>query len=156
TGDSIGTRIYNETYTTAIDWTPNFQLPPFAQNRFNLTPSVALANVDPGPFLIASERTNGRFVSQSKRLSYALSAAPTLYGRFGGFGPFAAFRHSITPTFGYTYAPAAHVSDEYLAATGRFRKGYVGAIALNTVNFGLSTVLEAKVLAAGDTGQGQK
>ena len=36
-----------------------------------------------------------------------------------GFGPFARFRHSISPTFGYAYAPAATVSDEFLAALGR-------------------------------------
>jgi len=157
-GDSVGVRVYAESFRTDMDWTPTFQLPPFGQNKFNLSPIIGLANVDPGAFWVATERTNGRFVSQSKRLSYGLNAAPTLYARFSGFGPFSAFRHTVTPSIGYTYAPAAHVSDEYLAATGRWRKGYVGAIAQNVINAGLSTSLEAKVSTPGDTAadQGQK
>lgn len=150
TGDSVGVRVYGETFRTNVDWTPSFQLPPFGQNKFNLSPSITLANVDPNAFWVATERSNGKFVSQSKRLSYGLNAAPTLYARFSGFGPFTTFRHSITPSIGYSYAPTGHVSDEYLVATGQIRKGYLGAISQNMINFGLSTVLEAKV-ASSDT-----
>jgi hypothetical protein len=145
TGDSVGTRIYSETFKTAVDWTPTFQMPSIGHNRLNLAPSITLANVDPGPFWIATERTNGKFVSQSKRLLYGLNASPTFYARFSGFGPFSAFRHAVSPTFGYTYAPAGHVSDEYLTAIAGVRKGYVGDITQNTINAGLSTVLEAKI-----------
>jgi hypothetical protein len=151
TGDSVDSRIYGETYQTAVDWTPTFQMPSIGQNRFNLAPIITLANVDPGPFWVSSERTNGKFVSQSKRLAYGLSASPTLYARFPGFGPFSTFRHSISPTIGYTYAPAGHISDEYLAALGRWRKGYLGSITQNAINFGLNTTLEAKVAARGDS-----
>jgi LptD protein len=150
TGDSTGVRVYGETFRTNVDWTPNFQLPPLGQNRFNLSPSITLANVDPNAFWVATERSNGKFVSQSKRLSYGLNASPTLYARFSGFGPFTTFRHSISPSFGYSYAPAGHVSDEYLAATGQIRKGYLGAISQNLISFGVSTALEAKV-ASSDT-----
>ncbi|HEY6219832.1 MAG TPA: putative LPS assembly protein LptD, partial [Gemmatimonadaceae bacterium] len=150
-GDSTGTRIYAQTFETDVDWTPTFQLPPLGQNRFNLAPSITLANVDPGPFWIATERTNGQFVSQGKRLAYGLSASPTIYGLFGGLGPFSAFRHSITPTIGYTYAPAGHVSDEYLQALGRWRKGYVGDITQNQISFGMSTALEGKVTGPNDS-----
>ena len=88
TGDSVDTRIFGSSIRTDVDWTPTFQMPSLGHNHFNLVPSVTLANVDPGPFWIATERTNGRFVSQQKRLAYGLSASPTLYARFGGFGPF--------------------------------------------------------------------
>ena len=156
TGDSVDTRVYNEIYQTDIDWTPAFQLPPLRSNRWNLSPSVSLANVDPGAFWVATERTNGRYVAQSKRLSYGVSATPTLYGLFGGFGPFAALRHTLTPSIGYTFAPTGTISDEYLVATRRSRKGYLGALRQNSVAFGMTTSLEAKV--AGDTllGQGGK
>lgn len=156
TGDSVETRIYREIYQTDVDWTPAFQLPPFRQNRLNLSPNITLANVDPGAFWVASERTNGKYVRQTKRLSYGLSATPTLYGLFGGFGPFAALRHTVTPNFGYTFAPTGKVSDEYLLATRRSRKGYLGALRQNAVSFGMSTSLEAKVATDTTMGQGGK
>jgi hypothetical protein len=155
-GDSLDSRVFGEVYQTDLDWTPTFSLPPMRHNRWNLTPGIALANVDPGAFWVATERSNGRFVSQAKRLSYSLSATPTFYGLFRGFGPFGALRHTVTPSFGYTYAPAAHVSDEYLEATRRSRKGYLGAIRLNQINFGLNTSLEARLAGDSTRGGGKK
>ena len=155
-------RIYAQTYHTQVDWTPSFTLPSLGRNKFNLTPSVSLSNVDGGAFWIRNERTGGEWVHQSKRLSYGLSASPTLYGLFDrggkGFGPFARIRHAIQPTFGYSYAPAAEVSDEYLAAQGRTRvsstgssTGYLPSLAQNSLNVGLSTNVEAKVRSRNDT-----
>jgi len=157
-GDSTGSRIYAESFETDVDWTPTFQLPPFFQNRFNLSPSISLSNVDPGPFWIATERTNGKFIQQSKRVSFGVSASPTIYGLFGGIGPFSAIRHSISPTLGYSYAPKGHISDEYLAALGRWRKGYLGDIEQQQMTFGINTLLEGKVSNPADTlpGQGTK
>ena len=37
------TRIFAATYRTDVDWAPDFTLPPFARNRFNLTPSISFA-----------------------------------------------------------------------------------------------------------------
>ena len=143
-------RIYAQTYHTEVDWTPSFTLPSLGRNKFNLTPSVSLSNVDGGAFWIRNERTGGQWVHQSKRLTYGLSASPTLYGLFDrggkGFGPFARIRHAIQPTFGYNYAPSAEVSDEYLAALGRTKKsstgsstGYLPSLAQNSLSVGLST-----------------
>ena len=91
--------------------------------------------------LIRNERTNGQWVHQTKRPSFGLSASPTLYGLFGGFGPFTRIRHFISPTFGYAYAPAAEVSDEFLQALGRTRKsssssstGYLPSLAQNSLS----------------------
>jgi hypothetical protein len=156
TGDSIDTRIFQEIYQTDLDWTPSFQLPSTRSNRWNLVPGIALSNVDPGAFWVSTERTNGRFVSQAKRLTYSLSASPTVYGLFGGFGPFAAFRHTLTPNFGYTFAPEKKVSDEYLLATRRSRKGYLGSLRRNEVSFGLNTSVEAKMAGDSAAGGGRK
>ena len=145
TGDIIDTRVFAATYRTDIDWTPDFSLPPLARNRFNLTPSLSLQNVDPGPFWVASERSAGQFVHQSKRFTAGLSASPTLFGLFRGFGPFQRIRHQISPTIGYTFAPAADVSDEYLRALGRTRKGYLGSLMQNAITFGLTQNFEAKL-----------
>ena len=76
--------MFAATYNTNIDWTPEFALPALARNMFNLTPSVSLQNVDPGPFWVASERTNGQYVHQSKRLTLRTSASPTIFGLFRG------------------------------------------------------------------------
>jgi hypothetical protein len=145
TGDIIERRIYAATYRTDVDWTPEFALPALARNKFNLTPSIAFSNVDPGPFWVASERTNGRYVHQSKRWSAGISASPTIFGLFPGFGPFSRFRHSITPSITYTYAPESHVSNDYLAALGKTRHGYLGNLMQNAINFGLNQNIEAKV-----------
>ena len=155
-------RVYAATYNTQVDWSPSFALPPLGRNLFNLTPSVALSNVDGNAFWIRNERTGGKWVHQSKRLTFGVSAAPTLFGLFDrggkGFGPFARIRHSISPTFGYAYAPAATVSDEFLAALGRTRKsnsnsatGYLPSLAQNSLNIGLSTNVEAKLRSREDS-----
>ncbi|HEX7978062.1 MAG TPA: putative LPS assembly protein LptD [Gemmatimonadaceae bacterium] len=155
-------RIYAATYKTEVDWTPSFALPPIGRNLFNLTPSVALSNVAGSAFWIRNERTGGQWVHQRKRLTFGLSAAPTLFGLFDrggkGFGPFARIRHSISPTFGYAYAPAATVSDEFLQAIGGTRRsstsastGYLPSLAQNSLNIGLSTNVEAKLRSRNDS-----
>jgi hypothetical protein len=150
-------RIYATTYSTTADWTPIFTLPPFFRNKFNLSPSASLQNVDGSPFWIRNERTGGEWVHQSKRATFALSAAPTLYGLYGGFGPFTRLRHAISPSITYQWGPAGHVSDEFLAATGRTKaglngaSGYLGNLPLSSLSLGLSTNIEAKVHSANDS-----
>ncbi len=150
-------RIYATTYSTTADWTPVFSLPPLFHNKFNLSPSVSFSNVDGSPFWIRNERTGGEWVHQSKRPTFTLSATPTLFGLYGGFGPFTRIRHSISPTIGYSYAPAANVSDDFLAATGRTRvganggRGYLGGLRQNSLSLGLNTNIEAKTRSVNDS-----
>ena len=151
-------RIFATTYNTQVDWTPQFTLPPLAGNRFNLSPSVALSNVDGSAFWIRNERTGGQWVHQSKRPLFSLSASPTLFGLFGGFGPFTRIRHAIAPTLSYSFAQKRDVSDEFLAATGRTRigsngepNGYLGGLAVSSLTFGLSTNVEAKLRSHNDS-----
>jgi hypothetical protein len=151
-------RIYSTTFGTQVDWTPSFTLPPLARNNFNLSASMSLQNVEGAAYWIRNERTNGEWVHQSKRPTFGISASPTLFGLFGGFGPFTRIRHSITPVIGYQYAPQADVSDEFLAAIGRTRvgangqaTGYLGALRQNALSFQLSTNLEAKTRAPNDS-----
>ncbi|MBA3670550.1 MAG: LPS-assembly protein LptD [Gemmatimonadaceae bacterium] len=152
-------RIYAQTYRTEIDWTPSFTLPPIARNNLNLSPSLSFTNVDGGALVVRNERTGGRWVHQTKRPTFGLGASPTLYGLFGGFGPFSAIRHSISPTLGYSFAPSAQVSDEYLAAVGRTKysptrgdtSGYLGSLAQNALTLGFSTNIEAKTKTLNDS-----
>ncbi len=144
-------RVFQSTFRTDVDWNPSFSLPPFFQNRFKLAPSVSLQNVDPGPFWVRTELSGGEFVHQEKRLTYGVSATPTLYGIWPGFGPFSRFRHSINPGFSYSYARKKEVSREYLAALGKHREGYLGALAQSAVSMSLSQNIEAKVRIPGDS-----
>jgi hypothetical protein len=145
------TRIFASTFRSDIDWTPGFEIPAFPRNRFNFSPSISLQNVDPGPFAVKTERTNGEYVHQSKRLTLGLSASPTLYGFFPGISRFAAFRHSIITNLGFSMAPRANVSDEFLQAVGATRVGYRGGLPQKSLSFGLSTNFEGKLKSPTDT-----
>jgi hypothetical protein len=68
-----------------------------------------------------------------------------------GLGPVARLRHSISPAISYSYSPAASVSDDYLAALGRSRVGYLGALAQNRISLNLATNLEAKLRSDSDS-----
>ncbi|MFL5605891.1 MAG: putative LPS assembly protein LptD, partial [Gemmatimonadaceae bacterium] len=159
--DSLGhvtDRIYTTTYGTSVDWTPSFTLPPLARNNFNLTPQVSLSNVEgSAPYWVRNHRTGGQWVHQSKRLTFGLSASPTLFGLFGGFGPFTRIRHSISPTVTYLYAPASKVSNEFLAAFGQSAfsstggTGYLGNLQQSSLTFGLATNVEAKTRSLNDS-----
>lgn len=142
-------RVFRNTFRTDIDWNPGFTLPPLFQNRFKISPSVSLQNVDGNPFWVRTEQSGGRFVHQSKRLVYSLSAAPTVFGLWPGFGPFRRLRHAISPVVSYSYAPRANVSDAYLQATGQIRQVYLGSLAQNSVSLSLSQNIEAKVRRSG-------
>ena len=151
-------RVFRRTFLTSVDWNTGINLPNFSGGRWNVSPSVGIANVDPGPFLLRSQFSGGEWVNQTKRLTLGVGTAPTLYRRFGGFGPFEALRHSIQPSLSYSYAPAAKVGTEYLLARGLNPGSYIGALAQSAVTLNLSTVLEAKlregrVAAAADAGE---
>ncbi|MEO7083368.1 MAG: putative LPS assembly protein LptD [Gemmatimonadaceae bacterium] len=155
TGQVIDTRIFAATYRTDFDWIPDLTsigIPGFGQNRFNFSPTISFQNVDPGPYWVASEQTDGKFVHQSKRITAGVSASPTLYALFQhSIGPFSAIRHSISPTLSFTLAPATDVSDEYLKALGRTRAGYLGNLAQQSLSFGLTQNFEAKIRNRADT-----
>ena len=148
------TRVFERRFTTDVNWTTGISLPPLLQGTWNVVPNVSIQNVDPGfGFLVRSERTGGEFIAQSKRLVYGVSASPTVYGLLPGFAAFSRLRHSIRPALSYTFAPAATVSDEFLAAVGRTRVGYLGSLAQNNVSLGLSQTLEARLRSVTDTAQ---
>ena len=147
-------RVYGQTYQTAIDWNPTFTLPVPAilQQKFKVSPSISLQNVDGGqPFWVRNQFTGGKYVNQSKRLTYGLSSSPTVFGILPGFGPFQRFRHTLSPTFSYQYAPAKTVSTEFLEAISQSRQVYLGALAQNSISFGLNQNVEAKVRPSADT-----
>ena len=146
------TRIYARTFETNADWNTSFGLPAFLRGTWNISPSVQVSNVDPASGLfVRTERSGGKWVSQSKRLSYAISSSPTFYGFLPGLGLVSKIRQTISPGISYSYSPAQAVSDEYLAALGRTRVGYLGSLKQNHVSLNVSTVFEAKLKAPLDS-----
>ena len=145
------TRIFSRTFRTDVDWQTGISLPSISQGRWNVSPSVSIVNIDPAALWVRTELSGGQYVSQGKRLQYGVSASPTFFGLFPGFGPYTRFRHAVTTSLGYAYAPAAEVSDEFLAALGQTRQGYLGSLAQNQVSLSFSTNLEAKLKSRTDT-----
>ena len=139
------TRVFGRTFRTDIDWQTGISLPAISQGRWNISPSVSIVNIDPSGLWVRTELSGGEYVRQSKRLQYGVSASPTFFGLFPGFGPYSRFRHAVTTSVSYSYAPAAEVSDAFLAALGRTRQGYLGSLAQNQVSLSFSTNIEAKL-----------
>ena len=144
-------RVFSRTYLSQINWDFSFGLPSFFQGTWNLAPSVSLSNVDPGAFFVRSHFSGSRWVSQSKRPSFSLSISPTFFGLFPGFGSVSRFRHSLTPSFQYSFAPSATVNNDYMLATGRTSSGYLGNLAQNRVTMSLTQSIEAKIKQGGDS-----
>lgn len=149
-------RIYQKTYLTTLDFDLNFAMPnlrvtQLGLDKWNIVPSVAISSIDPGPLFVRSERTGTQWKSQGKRLTYGLNVSPTFFGLFDFSGAIGRFfgiekiRHSITPAFIFSYAPAAKVGDDYLLALGRSPNGYLGNLAQNRVQLTLTSSIEAKL-----------
>ncbi|MEP6905757.1 MAG: putative LPS assembly protein LptD, partial [Gemmatimonadales bacterium] len=141
-------RTFARTYSTELDWQTSFGLPTLFTNTWKLSPNVGISNVDSRPYWVRTEQTGGKFVHQSKRLNYSLSASPTFFGLFPGIGSITRFRQSVSPRISFTYAPSATVSKEFLAAYNRSPIGYIGSLAQNQVSVQLSTDIEAKMRSA--------
>ena len=138
-------RVFARRFSTEIDWSTGFSLPQFLPTTLKLSPSISIVNVDPRAYWVRTEQSGGRYVHQSKRLAYGASMSPTFFGLFPGIGPITRFRHTISPSINYSYAPAAKVSSEYLAALNTDPTSYLGSLASNNITIGLSQVLEAKL-----------
>ena len=146
-------RIFDGYTETQLDWQTQLQIPAaFGRGTWNITPSIQFVNADQGSaFFVRSTLSGGRWVSQSKRPQFSLSASPTLFGFFRGIGPVARIRHQISPTLSWSLAPRGNVSDEFLAATGRFRSDFIGAQPQNIVSLGLQQNIEVKLRAPADS-----
>ncbi|MGH7652985.1 MAG: LPS-assembly protein LptD [Gemmatimonadaceae bacterium] len=139
-------RVFAKSYLTNLDWQTGFALPSILHGSLNLSPSITLQNVDGSSgFWVRSHLSGGQWIHQSKRVAASISASPTLFALFPGFGPVARFRHSITPVIQFSYAPAGHLPTEFLQATNRSRQGFLGSLPSNQISLGLSHVLEAKM-----------
>ncbi|MEO5902635.1 MAG: putative LPS assembly protein LptD [Gemmatimonadaceae bacterium] len=148
----VTNRVFARTFSSQLDWSTSFGLPTLMQSTLKLSPNISLQNVDGHAFYVRTEQTGGRFVHQSKRPSYSLSASPTFFVLFPGVFGVSRFRHSVSPQITYSYAPAKTVSREYLAALNINPRDYLGNFASNQVTLNVSQVLEAKLKSSDTTG----
>jgi hypothetical protein len=153
-GRSDTTQVYRifDGYTeTRLDWRTSFNLPSLSRGKWNIAPSIQFSNVDPGPFLIRSSASGGKFVAQTKRPSFNLSMSPTLFGFFPGIGPVSRIRHSFAPTLSWAIAPRATVSEAYLRAVLQAQRGYLGALPQNVLSLSLNQSFEVKLKPPADS-----
>lgn len=147
-------RVFARSFETTVDWNFSFGLPRFSQGRWNIAPSVGFTNQTGGAFFLRNEVTGGRFVSQGKRIQASISSTPTFFGLFPGFAGFSRFRHAISPSITYSWAPAGNPSDAYLIATGRNpARTDLSSIRQNQLTIGVATNLEGKVRAETDSAE---
>lgn len=146
------TRVYKRTFVTDFNWETAFSLPTFSQAKWKVSPTVQFQKIDGRSGLfVRSEQTGGRWVSQGLRPAFGLSISPTFFAFFPGFGPLARIRHSVNAGLSYQYTPASKISDEFLAANGDTRVGYLGDKTQNAVSLSLNTSFEAKFKGADDS-----
>ena len=145
---------FSSFYETRVNWETGISLPTLFTGTWKIQPGVAIVNkTSAGPFMIRNPFTGGAFLQQGKRLAFTLSASPTFFGFFPGFGPLSRIRHSFSPIISYQYAPGARVSEEFAHAidpTGRTLNAKSDP--QQTISIGLSQNFEAKLKPAkGDT-----
>ena len=139
-------RTYDQTYETDFDWSTGINLPELLQGSWNLQPSVNIVNTASGPYMLRNRFTGGAFVTQGKRLGYSVSVAPTFFGLFPGFGPFARIRHSFSPSIAWSFAPAANIPLGYARALANGGPVLTTrSSATQTLTLGLTQNFEAKL-----------
>jgi Tat protein translocase TatC len=140
-------------FASQINWETGINLPTMFRGTWKLQPSLGIANATPGAFVVRNRNTQGQWVAQGKRFSLGMTASPTFFGFFPGFGPISRIRHSISPVVTWNYSPAASISADYARAVAlpgqplRLRSD-----ATQQLSVGLSQNIEGKSKpAAGDT-----
>jgi Tat protein translocase TatC len=140
-------------FSSSIDWDTGINLPILFRGSWKLQPVLGIANATSGPFALRNRNTGGGWVRQGKRFRFAVSASPTLFAFFPGFGLASRVRHSLSPTVSWNYSPAASVPEDYArASVSPGQTVVLRSDATQTISLGLSQTFEAKAKAApGDT-----
>ncbi|MDX2059657.1 MAG: twin-arginine translocase subunit TatC [Gemmatimonadales bacterium] len=144
--DSITVRrVRRGGYGSEFDWQTGINLPILLRTSWKVTPSVGITNTTSGPFAVRNQRTDGEFIRQGKRLQFGVSVAPTFYGFFGGIGPLARIRHTVSPSLTYSYSPAAAIPIEFARAIAPTGQPLVlRSIPSQNLNLSLSQNFEGK------------
>ena len=138
--------LYAQTFSTAVEWQTNINLPSLFSGSWKLQPGISILNAtSAGPFMLRNQFSGGEFVRQGKRLAFNASMSPTFFGFFPGVGPLTRIRHSISPQLSYQYAPAAEVPEAYIRALDPTDTAFnVRSDPQQTITLSLSQNFEAK------------
>lgn len=115
--------IRDGSFDSALNWETGVNLPQVFRGSWKLQPTVSIKNVVSGaPFRMRSTATNGRWVQQAKRVEMSLSARPDFFGFLNtGIGPFARFRHQVSPSLSLAWSPESEVPTEFAEALAASR-----------------------------------
>jgi Tat protein translocase TatC len=140
-------------FSSDLNWDTGINLPTLFRGTWKVQPSVGIANATSGAFMIRNRNTQGRWVRQGKRFNFGVTASPTFFGFFPGFGPVARIRHSVSPVVTYSYSPEASINAEYARALVRPGEPVrLRSDPSQLLSVGLSQNIEGKSRpAAGDT-----
>lgn len=117
--DSVTVLLTREgSFTSGIDFNTGVNLPQLLRNSWKVTPTVGITNIVVNyPLFYRSEATNGKWVTQGKKLQFRLAAAPNFYALTrGAFGPAARLRYALSPQLSFDYAPKATLPSEFAKA----------------------------------------
>lgn len=101
-----------------------------------ITPRLSLSG---SMFRSNTDSLAQNFISAPSRVSFGAQLKTDIYGFFGGFGPFEAIRHKISPSIDYAWSPESTPSD--------LQRAVFGARALqpkNAISLSLTQTWEAK------------
>lgn len=147
----ITTRFFGEDFNSSLDWNTGINLPILFPSTWKLQPSVGIQNKTAGPFMIRNRFSDGRFVSQGKRLSFSASLSPTFFGFLPGVAGLARIRHAISPRINWNLRPSATVPEAYAQAVagpgGNFQRK---SPTTHTISIGLSQTFEGKLKRSPD------
>ncbi|MCH7563966.1 MAG: LPS-assembly protein LptD [Gemmatimonadetes bacterium] len=128
-----------------LSWSTSFGYQQRIIGTTTLTPSLSISGQAKQDDLNPEAQT---FVSGPTRIAFGARLKSDIYGFFGGFGPFEAIRHKVSPSFTYQYAPAVDPTD-----LQRRVFGVSEVDARNVISMGINQTFEAKRRAPTDTAQ---
>lgn len=146
-------------FDSALNWETGVNLPQLFRGSWKLQPTVSIKNVVSGaPFRMRNTATNGQWVQQSKRIEMSLSARPDFFGFLStGIGPFARFRHQVSPSLSLAWSPESEVPADFAAALAASRSRTTTEPPRMLLTVGLNQNFQAKPRAsASDTTTDQR
>src|SRR5690606_21178017 len=139
-------------FDSALNWETGVNLPQLFRGSWKLQPTVSIKNVVSGaPFRMRNTATNGQWVQQSKRVEMSLSARPDFFGFLNtGIGPFARFRHQVSPSLSLAWSPESEVPTEFAEALAASRSRTTTEPPRMLLTVGLNQNFQAKPRSSSD------
>lgn len=121
-------------YERGLDWNTSISYSQRLVGTSTLTPSLTLRGGT-----LQGDTTGGQTVAAPTTLNFGAGLRTDFFGFWPGAGPFERFRHKVTPTVSYTYAPQPTVTERQRQVFGTRETRE-----RNTISIGLNQTFEAK------------